>query len=172
MDTHALVVSYLFPTLCVFTLLVVYVVGIRPVLRQNPAFKELYAAEDGFLAALASKFSGIKQKLATVFASLVGLLVVCHDAVSELLTQAGLDPQTLGTQILPKVPAYVWPLATMALLWLIQHFRNIADKQARLNAEALLNAGQPLAAPAPGLPVNTLPSPLLAPLSFPDKTEI
>jgi hypothetical protein len=85
-----------------------------------------------------------------------------------LAQQAGVtvDP----SQFLPKVPSWVWPLFSIGALWLIQYFRHLADQQARANAEALLNAGHSLAAPAPGLPVNTLPSP--NPLaSLPDKKD-
>lgn len=159
-----LLVSYLFPALVIFTGVVAYVFGIRPALKQNPAFKGLYSTEDTVLNALAAKFSGVKQKIVTVLLSAASFLVLAHDEIAPLITQAGVDP----AQILPKVPTWVWPVATMLVLWLIQYFRQLSDRQARANAEALLNAGHMLAAPAPGLPVNTLPSP--SPLAaLPDK---
>lgn len=158
-DPHTLVINYLFPALCVFTLGVGYFVGLRPILKQTPAFKDLYDAEAGFLSAFNAKFGGLKQKITTLLLSVAGVLVVAHDSVTALLTQLGMDPASLGTQILPDVPAWVWPVGTIAVLWLVQKFRDAADKQARANAEALLNSGQPLAAPAPGLPKNTVPSP-------------
>lgn len=163
-DVHGLVSVYLFPGLIAFTGVCLYVFGLRPVLKQTPGLSELYAIEGNAYSALASKFSGLKQKLVTLAISGAGVLALAHDQIAPLVAQAGVDP----SQILPKVPAYVWPIATMAVLWAVQYFRNLADKQARANAEALLNAGHQLAAPAPGLPVTTLPSP--SPLSvLPDK---
>lgn len=156
--------NYLLPVLIVFTAVVAYVVGIRPALRQNPKFKDLYDAEEGYFSAISTKLGGVKQKLTTIAISAASFIVLAHDEISPLITQAGVDP----SQFLPKVPAWAWPLITIAVLWLVQHFRNLADAQARSNAEALLNAGHSLAAPAPGLAINTLPSP--SPLSLlPDK---
>lgn len=163
-DPHTLVVNLLFPALCVFTLLVVYIFAIRPTLRQNPALKDLYDAEEGYFSAINNKLGGIKQRLTTIGLSAASFLVLAHDQLAPLVTQVGVDP----AQILPKVPAWAWPVLTMAILWTVQYFRELADKQARANAEALLNAGHPLAAPAPGIPATTLPSP--SPLAaLPDK---
>lgn len=152
---HALVASYLFPGLLAFAGVCIYAFGLRPMLKQTPGLKELYAAEGSAYAALASKFSGLKQKLLTLTVSAAGALVLMHDQLAPLITQAGVDP----SQLLPQVPAWAWPVGTMVVLWAVQYFRGLADKQARANAEALLNAGYQLAAPAPGLPVSTLPSP-------------
>jgi hypothetical protein len=163
MDIHTLVAHALLPALLIFAGLVGYIFGIRPALRQNPAFKTLYDQEDTFLSALNAKLSGVKQKLTIIGLTIAGVAVEAHDQLAPLITQAGLDP----VQILPKVPVWVWPVSSVAILWLLQYFRGLADKSARANAEALLNAGHPLAAPAPGLPVNTLPSPS----ALPDKPD-
>lgn len=155
LDPHILA-NYLFPVLIAFTALVVYVVGVRPMLRNTPLFKDVYDKEAGFLYSVNQKFGGVKQKITTIVLSAMGFIVLAHDQIAPLVTQAGVDP----AQFLPSVPAYVWPLLTMAVLWLVQFFRNQADKAAQANAIALLNVGQPLAAPAPGLAINTAPSPL------------
>jgi energy-converting hydrogenase Eha subunit A len=147
----------LFYALIIFTLIVAYVLGVRPILKQNPTLKLLYETEDSIFAALAAKFSGVKQKLTTALISLAGIVVLAHDQIGPLLVMAGVDPQAIPAQILPKVPAWVWPVGTVGVLWLLQQFRNLADNQAKANAEALLKTGTPLAAPAPGIPVNTLP---------------
>lgn len=165
---HEVVMTFLFPMLMLVTCIVVYAFFVRPTLKQNPALKELYANEETVLNAVAAKFSGLKQKLATIFISFVGFVLVAHDSLASLLQAAGIDPVAYGSQLLPKVPATAWPLITLACLGTIQYFRHLADKQARANAEALLLAGHPLAAPAPGLPISTLPSP--SPLAaMPDK---
>ena len=162
---HQLAITYLFPALVVFTGVVAYVFGIRPALRQNPAFKTFYETEDTGLNAIAAKLSGIKQKLTTIALSAMGVIVLAHDQLMPLIQQVGVDP----AQILPKVPTWFWPVGSIAALWLIQYFRDIADKQARANAEKLLDVGHTLAAPAPGIPVNTLPSPNPVLNAFPEK---
>jgi hypothetical protein len=155
-NTVDTIVSYLaFPLATVIVLVGAYFWLVRPALKQNPKFAELYTKEDGFFSALNDKLGGIKQKLTTIFVSLAGFLVLAHDQIAPLVTQVGVDPAT----ILPKVPAWAWPIATMGILWLVQYFRELSDRKARANAEALLNTGNTLAAPAPGIPVTTLPSP-------------
>jgi len=165
LDPHVLA-NYLLPVLVVFTLFVGYFVGLRPILKQTPGFKDVYDAEAGWLYAVNAKFSGVKQKLVTLIISMGSVLVLAHDEIAPLVTQAGVDP----SQFLPKMPGWVWPVLTIAILWLVQYFRNLADRQAQANAIALLQAGQPLAAPAPGLPISTVPSPTPTPLG-PAKTE-
>lgn len=165
---HQIVITYLFPTLVIFTGVVAYAFGIRPLLQRTPAFKTLYKTEDTGLNAVKAKLTGVKQRLTTVALTAIGFIVVAHDEIMSLVQEAGVnvDPAL----ILPKVPTWVWPVASILAVWLLQYFRHLADKQARANAEALLNAGHPLAAPAPGLPINTLPSP--SPLaSLPDKAD-
>lgn len=160
----AVLANYLFPVLIVFTGIVAYLFFIRPALRTTPFFRDLYDAEAGFWATINIKLTGVKQKLTTIALSAMSFIVLMHDQLAPLVTQAGIDP----SQILPKVPSWAWPLIIMGVLWLVQHFRNVADKAARANAEALINSGQVLAAPAPGLVITTLPSP--SPLaSLPDK---
>lgn len=160
-DLQIVLANALLPVLIVFTGGIAYWFGIRPVLKRNPVFSTMFDAETSVKTRLHAKFSGVKQVITTIIVSAGGFVVVAHDELAPLITQAGVDP----SQFLPKVPTWVWPMITMAILWLVQYFRNTADRQARANAEALLNAGHPLAAPAPGLPVTTLPSPG----PFPDK---
>jgi hypothetical protein len=157
-DPHTLTMDYLLPALIIFTLLVAYVFGIRPVLKTNPAFKDLYSVESGVFAAISAKLSGLKQRLTTVLMSAAGFIVLTYDSVPPLLAQFGITIEP--AKYLPNMPPWGWVLLVMVGYWAMQYFRHLADKAARANAEALLNAGQPLAAPAPGLPVNTLPSPL------------
>lgn len=158
-DPHV-VATYLWPILGVFTLAVAYFVGLRPILRQTPVFKSVYDAEAGLLYSVNIKFANVKQKLVGLFFSAASILVLAHDEIAPLITQAGVDPSL----ILPKVPTWVWPVSTIIILWIINYLRNRADRHAQANAIALLQAGQPLVAPAPGLPITTLPSPTPVPL--------
>jgi hypothetical protein len=145
--------------LITFTLAVAYIFGLRPILKQTPAFADFYATEDSFFAAFSGKFSGLKQKLTTLLLSSAASVVLLYDSAVAALSSFGFDVTQLPATLLPDVPQWVWPVAFMSVLWLINKFRAIADQNARANAEALLSVGAPLAAPAPGLPVTTQPSP-------------
>lgn len=145
--------------LIAFTLGVAYFFGLRPILKATPAFADFYATEDSFFAALSGKFAGLKQKLTTLAVSSTASVVLLYDSVVPLLSSLGIDVSQLPATLLPDVPQWVWPIAVIAVLWLINKFRKVADDNARANAEALLNTGASLAAPAPGLPVSTQPSP-------------
>lgn len=145
--------------LIAFTLGVAYVFGVRPILKQTPAFADFYATEDSFFAAFSGKFSGLKQKLTTLFLSSAASVVLLYDSAVSALSAFGFDVSQLPATLLPNVPQWVWPVAFLGVMWLINKFRAIADEHAKANAEALLSTGAPLAAPAPGLPVTTQPSP-------------
>lgn len=145
--------------LIAFTIGVAYFFGLRPILKATPAFAEFYATEDSFFAALSGKFAGLKQKLTTLVLSSAASVVFLYDSAVSLLSQFGFDVTQLPATLLPDVPQWVWPVVALSVLWLINKFRAIADVNARANAEALLSYGAPLAAPAPGLPVTTQPSP-------------
>lgn len=145
--------------LIAFTLGVAYVFGLRPILKATPTFAEFYATEESFFAAFSGKFSGLKQKVTTLLLSSAASVVLLYDSAVPLLGTLGIDVSQLPVTLLPSVPQWVWPIATLAVLWLINKFRSLADANARANAEALLNVGSSLVAPAPGLPVTTQPSP-------------
>lgn len=100
-----------------------YYFWLRPILRQRPGFKELYDHEDSFLAALSDKFSGIKQKVAGALVVIAGVAVTVQDQLVPLLS--GVDT----TSITKSIPAWAWPLITIAVTLLLNYFRNLADKR-------------------------------------------
>ncbi len=157
-DAHVLANDYLLPALILFAGIVAYVFWVRPILKETPALRDLYAAEAGYIEAFKLKTNGTKQRLTTVVLSTGTTVAFLYDTIQPLATQMGIT--IAPAQYWPTVPTWVWPLVGLAALWLLGYFRRQADRAAAANAEALLNAGQPLAAPAPGLPVTTLPSPL------------
>lgn len=131
------------------TFLVGYVVFARPMLKANPSFNFLYEQEESLWRAFNAKFDGLKQKIFTSLLAAAAFIVSAYDFIAPLVAGVGVDPGLL----LPKVPSWAWPIMGALILYVIQYFRNIADKNAAANAAALLALGEPLAAPAPAVPL-------------------
>lgn len=111
--------------LALITLALAYVFWIRPILRLNEHFAVLLDQEDSFWTAVREKFIGIKGKLTFAFSAIAAVVVEMHDFIVPLAQESGADVQTL----LPKVPGWVWPFITMALLALLQWFRHLSEKR-------------------------------------------
>jgi hypothetical protein len=135
------------------TFLVGYFVFARPMLKATPSFNYFYEQEASLWLAFKMKFDGLKQKILTSLLAAAALIVSMYDAIAPFIVDAGVDPGLL----LPKVPPFVWPIAGTLILWLIQTFRNKADKNAAANAAALMDLGEPLAAPAPAVALPVAP---------------
>lgn len=117
--------TWLLLVLIVLTLISIYVFWIRPVLKTRPTLAQYYAAEENWWAALTLKFGGLKQKLTTAIVMAAGFVVSAYDFLAPLFVQSGVDVTTISS----KVPPQAWPLIGMALIALVQYFRNIADKK-------------------------------------------
>ncbi len=117
--------TWLLVVLIVFTLISTYAFWIRPVLKTRPSLAEFYAREDSFWAAISLKFGGLKQKLTTAFVMIAGFVVSAYDFLAPLFAQSGVDVTTITS----KIPPQAWPLIGMALMALVQYFRNLADKR-------------------------------------------
>lgn len=113
----------LFVLLLVATVALIYVFWIRPMLSQRPSFRDFYDREDSFWSACRAWTSGLKQKLTTVTVVGGGSVVSLYDFTAPLVSQAGVDV----TKLTDRVPSWCWPLLTMALLGLVQYFRNLND---------------------------------------------
>ena len=101
----------------------VYWFWIRPILKSRPAFADLYAREDSFLAAIAKKFAGIKQKLSSVAVIAASAAVTGYDFFAPIV--GGVDV----TSIAASVPSWAWPLILISVTALFQFLRNLADKR-------------------------------------------
>ena len=64
----------------------IYWFWIRPILKSRPAFAEIYAREDSFLAATAKKFAGIKQKLSSVAVIAASAAVTGYDFLAPIVS--------------------------------------------------------------------------------------
>lgn len=120
--------NWLLVILIILTIIAAYVFWIRPALKLNPKFAEIYAREESFWAALGVKFKGIKQKLVTAFVMIAGFVVTSYDSVVSLAAQVGFDWGNVST-LTSKVPPAAWPVIGMVLIGTVQYFRNLSDKR-------------------------------------------
>lgn len=118
----------LFLGLLVVTLLVAYIGWIRPALKVQPTFASYYAKEDSLWAALSAKFAGLKQKLVTAAVLIMGFVVSAYDVIISATQASGFDWGNVST-LTSKVPAWAWPLIGMALIKLVQYFRDLGERR-------------------------------------------
>jgi hypothetical protein len=105
------------------TIVAIYWVWIRPVLKSRPAFRDLYDKDANFLAAAREKFKGIKQKLSSVIVIAASAAVTGYDFFSPIVS--GVDVSSLTS----RVPSWAWPLVLISVTALFQFLRNLADKR-------------------------------------------
>jgi hypothetical protein len=105
------------------TMVAIYWFWIRPILKSRPAFRELYAKEESFFAALREKLKGIKQKLSSTIVVAASAAVSGYDFFAPIVS--GIDVSSLAA----KVPSWAWPLILISITALFQFLRNLADKR-------------------------------------------
>jgi hypothetical protein len=111
--------------LVIASLIAIYWFWIRPVLKSRPAFRELYAKEENFSAALREKLKGIKQKLSSAIVIAASAAVGGYDFFAPIVS--GVDVSSISA----KVPSWAWPLILISVTALFQFLRNLADKRHR-----------------------------------------
>ena len=109
--------------LVVATLAAIYWFWIRPILKSQPAFRELYEREESLFAALREKLKGIKQKLSSAIVIAASAAVSGYDFFKPIVS--GVDVSSLTSH----VPSWAWPLVLISLTALFQFLRNLADKR-------------------------------------------
>lgn len=119
---------WLLIVLIIFTVATAYWFWIRPVLKKHPTFADYYAREEGFFSALKLKLSGMKQWLTTVATMSAGFVVTVYDTIISLADQAGFQWGNVQT-ITSRVPSWAWPIIGMALIGLVQWFREISNRR-------------------------------------------
>lgn len=105
------------------TLVAVYWLWIRPILKSRPAFRELYQEEENFLTALRAKFAGIKQKLSSAVVIAASAIVSGYDFFAPIVS--GVDVSSIAAQ----VPSWAWPLILIAVTAVMKYFRDLADRR-------------------------------------------
>lgn len=101
----------------------IYWFWLRPVLRQTDKFKNYYQEEGRFFSAVRSKFTGLKQRVTTIFIVISSVVVSVHDQIAPALT--GVDVSSLTS----AVPSWAWPLITIAIALILQYFRNLSEQR-------------------------------------------
>jgi hypothetical protein len=105
------------------TLVTIYWLWVRPILKTRPGLAELYAREASFFAALREKFAGIKQKLSSVAVIGASAAVSGYDFLAPIV--GGVDV----TPIAASVPSWAWPLILILVTAIFQFLRGLADKR-------------------------------------------
>src|ERR1035437_434126 len=123
--------------LIALTLLATYLLCIRPVLKTKPSFATYYAREGSVWTALNVKFAGLKQRMTTAAVLVTGFVVSSYDVIVSFAAQAGFDWGNMTT-LSSKVPSWAWPLIGMALIKLVQYFRDLQDRR---TADVLITKG-------------------------------
>lgn len=131
----------LFYGMIVATVIVSYLVWVRPLLKKNPKLTALFAAEDNYRAAWCAKFAGIKQRLLHAFLMLATAVVYMHDKIAPQLT--GVDVTPIMTKIEAYVPSWGWPLIMIGVISLLDYFRKIADRETDAKIAAITPPAPP-----------------------------
>ena len=96
---------------------------IDPILKCRPAFRDIYAQERNFFAALKEKLQGIKQKLSSAVVICASGAVTAYDFINPIISGVDVTPLT------SHVPSWAWPLVLISTTALIQFLRNLADSR-------------------------------------------
>ena len=105
------------------TIVAIYWLWVRPILKTRPGFIELYAREESIVTALAKKFAGIKQKLSSVAIIAASAAVSSYDFLAPIV--GGVDV----TSIAASIPSWAWPLILISVTAIFQFLRGLADKR-------------------------------------------
>jgi hypothetical protein len=99
-----------------------YAFVLRPLLHSQPTLADYYSRADSFWAALGAKLSGVRTKLAAGLLMLASFLVTMHDFLLPFAT--GID----WTPITQLLPAWAWPVLSLALGALFWWLRQLTSK--------------------------------------------
>ena len=104
---------------------------IDPILKCRPAFRDIYAQERNFFAALKEKLQGIKQKLSSAVVICASGAVTAYDFINPIISGVDITPLT------SQVPSWAWPLVLISTTALFQFLRNLADirHKAEINSD-------------------------------------
>ena len=117
-------------------LLAVYWLWIEPILATRPAFRDILAKEQSFLAALKEKLKGIKQKLSSAIVICASAAVTAYDFLYPIVSGVDVTPLTA------QVPSWAWPLVLISTTALFQFLRNLADIRHKAQLNSLSNPVQ------------------------------
>lgn len=109
--------------LIVATIVAIYWFWIRPVLAKTPGLKELYEKEYSWFKAFADKLAGAKQKLTAAFLTFTSFVVMFYDSIVPAMTGVDVTP------LVQHIPQWAYPLILIAVTFVLNYFRSLADKR-------------------------------------------
>ena len=107
--------------LLVVALLLLYVLIIRPILKQQPMLSAAFKAEASLWQQLQAKLTGFRTKLTARLLAIAGVVVGFHDELLPFVT--GQD----WTSLISKLPAWSIPLGMVLIGWLFDRLRKITE---------------------------------------------
>ena len=112
--------------LLVVALLLLYVLIIRPILKQQPMLSAEFKAEASLWQQLQAKLTGFRTKLTARLLAIAGILVGFHDELLPFVT--GQD----WSSLISKLPAWSIPLGMVLIAWLFDRLRKITENPPRV----------------------------------------
>lgn len=107
--------------LLVIALIFIYVLIVRPVLKNAPALSPAFAAEASFMDKLRVKLVGWKTKIASRCVVLSGVLVALYDQFLPYVSTQDWTPLT------EKLPGWVLPVGLVGVGWLFSYLRKVTE---------------------------------------------
>ena len=108
-------------SLLVVASLLLYVLIIRPILKQQPMLSAAFKAEASLWQQLQAKLTGFLTKLTARLLAIAGVVVGFHDELLPFVT--GQD----WTSLISKLPAWSIPLGMVLIGWLFDRLRKITE---------------------------------------------
>jgi hypothetical protein len=106
-------------SLFVVALLLLYVLIIRPILKQQPMLSAAFKAEASLADQVRAKLTGFRTKLSARLLAIAGVVLAFHDEMLPFVT--GQD----WTSLTSKLPAWSIPLGLVLIGWLFEKLRQI-----------------------------------------------
>src|SRR5215471_14808306 len=108
-------------SLSILAFLLIYILIIRPILKQQPVLSAAFKAEASLWQQLQAKLTGFRTKLTARFLAIAGILVGFHDELLPLVS--GQD----WTSLTAKLPTWSIPLGMVLIAWLFEKLRHITE---------------------------------------------
>ena len=108
-------------SLLALAFVLLYVLIIRPILKQQPMLSAAFKAEASLWEKLQAKLTGFRTKLSARLLAIAGILVGFHDELLPFIT--GQD----WTSLSAKLPAWAIPLGLVMIGWLFEKLRRLTE---------------------------------------------
>jgi hypothetical protein len=106
-------------SLLALAFVLLYVLIIRPILKQQPMLSAAFKAEASLWEKVQAKLVGFRTKLSARLLAIAGIVVGFHDEILPLVS--GQD----WTSLTAKLPAWSIPLGMVMIAWLFDKLRRV-----------------------------------------------